>query len=574
MGQDDVQKIKERLNIKEVAESYIKIEKSGKNYKARCPFHNEKTPSFFISPERDSYYCFGCGAKGDIFSFVEHFEGVDFSTALRVLAERAGVEIKNYSKEAKDQIDRQREIMEVATVFFEFQLKMSEEAQEYLKTRGLKQKTIKEWRVGFVPGGWKNLIGHLKGKGYKEEEIERTGLIKKGDKGDFYDHFRSRIMFPIFDSAGRPIAFTGRIFGTEDDTAKYINSPETILFKKSEVVYGFHLAKSHIRRNNFSILVEGQMDTLMCHQIGYANTIASSGTALTEKQLQIVSRISPRMVIAYDSDSAGFKAGERAWQLALSLGMDIKMAPIPAGFDPADIILKKPKEWKEIIKNSKHIIEMLVDKIQEQIENNEIDERQVGKEIAERIIPYLARIESEIDKAHFVRKVSGTLGVDEEAIRAELNKFEGKTEKKVEGKDVKKGVVLREKDSLAIEKKLLGIIYWQRKATDKIIDPEKLEEDVKKILGENLTEVQNLIGDTLDVIAFTLEDSYLEDEILLRDVKELLSNLQLKYLIRRREELLIQLKESEVKGDEKRSDIIMKEIGEISKEVQKKSIKE
>lgn len=566
MGQNDVQKIKERLNIKEVAETYIKLEKSGKNYKARCPFHNEKTPSFFISPDRDSYYCFGCGAKGDIFTFVQHFEGVDFPSALKILAERAGVEIQKISPEVRKKMDRQREILETATEFFEFQLQMNEEPQEYLKKRGLKKKTIKEWRVGFVPGGWKNLLTHLKNKGYKEEEIEKVGLIKKGNKGDYYDRFRSRIMFPIFDPSGKPVAFTGRIFGPEDDMAKYINSPETVLFKKSDIIYGFHLAKSPIRKNNFSILVEGQVDVLMCHQMGYSNTIATSGTALTESQLKMISRISQRMVIAYDSDSAGFKASERAWQMALALGMDIKIAPIPNGLDPADLILKKPKEWKGVIKNSKHIVEVLIEKIQQESG----DSRQIGQEISQKIIPYLAMIESEIDKAHFLKKVSDSLNVSEEAIKAELNKYESKEGKEVVGElEQKKGFKERERDSLAIEKKLLGIIYWQKKAKDKVINPSTLEEKVKEILKDSFEEIQSEIKDILEVIAFTLEDSYAKDEILEKDVEELVSNLKLKYLIKQREKLLIELKKAESSGDEGESDKVLKKIGDISQEVQK-----
>ena len=253
MSQDNVSKIKERLGIKEVIETYIKLEKAGTNYKGRCPFHNEKTPSFFVSPDRDSYYCFGCGAKGDIFSFVQEYEGIDFINSMKMLADRAGIKLEmiNYKENSKSKI--LKEILEDTTKFFEECFQKNPEVLIYLKGRGLEEETVKEWRIGFAPNGWSNLNDYLKNKNYKETDIEKAGLIKKGEKEGYYDRFRSRIIFPITNSNGDVVAFTGRIFGPEEDTAKYLNSPETELFKKSEILYGYDKAKGNIRRNNFEI---------------------------------------------------------------------------------------------------------------------------------------------------------------------------------------------------------------------------------------------------------------------------------------------------------------------------------
>ncbi len=279
-----VQQIKERLSIEEVVSSYIKLDRAGANLKARCPFHNEKTPSFFVSPDRGSYYCFGCGAKGDIFTFIEEFEGLDFKGALKILAERAGVPLVQYNKEKEGEKERLYKAMEEATKFFEKNLVENQEALKYLRERGLENKTIRDFRIGFVKNDWRELYSHLQMIGFTDIEIEKAGLAKKTEKG-MYDRFRGRIMFPISDSSGRIIAFSGRILEDDGKSAKYLNSPETPIFNKSSVLFGIDKAKDSIRKNNFSILVEGQMDLILSHQAGFKNTVASSGTAMTDSIL-------------------------------------------------------------------------------------------------------------------------------------------------------------------------------------------------------------------------------------------------------------------------------------------------
>src|SRR3989338_9816751 len=282
-----VDKIKERLSIEDVVSSYIKLEKAGANLKARCPFHNEKTPSFFVSPNRESYYCFGCGASGDIFTFVEEFEGLDFKGENNLLSERGGISLEIYSRETKEtKNDKERiyRIMEEATEFFEGNLGENEQAQEYLKSRGLEDKTIKDFRIGYAILDCRKLYEYLRSKNFTDNEIEKAGLAKKTEKG-MYDRFRGRIIFPISDSSGRVIAFSGRIFIDDEKSAKYLNSPDTPIFSKSMVLYGLDKGKASIRKNNFSILVEGQMDLVLSHQAGYKNTVATSGTALSDSTI-------------------------------------------------------------------------------------------------------------------------------------------------------------------------------------------------------------------------------------------------------------------------------------------------
>src|SRR3989344_1155038 len=334
-----VEQIKERLSIADVVGSYMQLTRAGASLKGICPFHSEKTPSFFVSPARGSYYCFGCQAKGDIFTFVQEFEGLDFVGALRVLASRAGVTLQRLDPKMQSEYSRLYLLLEKATRFLEDELEQSTEAKEYLKHRGLSDETRKVWRIGFAPNDWRALFNHLLKEGFKPEEMEKVGLVKRaraedgspkqGDK--FYDTFRGRIMFPIQDSASRVIAFSGRILPALDDgkTGKYINSPETILFKKSEVLHGFHLAKLAIRERDGVILVEGQMDLLMAHQAGYTHTVAVSGTALTLEQLARLKRLSENVLLSLDADSAGIRASERALSLALSQGMNVKVIALP-----------------------------------------------------------------------------------------------------------------------------------------------------------------------------------------------------------------------------------------------------
>src|SRR3989344_7217096 len=313
----DVDTIKERLNITEIVSGYIKLEKAGTSFKARCPFHNEKTPSFFVSPVRQSFYCFGCGAKGDIFTFMEEVEGLDFRGALKLLAEKAGVEMEYHSSESKTEKDKICNVLEEATKFFEKELTGNNMARHYIASRGISEETIKDWRIGYAPAEWRSLCNYLQGHGHEREIILKAGLIKLKDGGsEPYDVFRDRVIFPFADQNGSIVAFSGRALSKETEP-KYLNSPETILFAKSEMLYGLDRAKDQIRKKDYAILVEGQMDLVLSHQSGVRNTVASSGTAFTRMHLERLKRLSSRIIIAFDGDLAGEKAAEKASTLGI-----------------------------------------------------------------------------------------------------------------------------------------------------------------------------------------------------------------------------------------------------------------
>ncbi len=519
MNRNTVEEIKSRLTIDEVIGSYIKIEKAGKAYKAKCPFHNEKTASFFISPDRGGYYCFGCGAKGDMFSFVEQFEGLDFKGTLKVLADRAGVEIRFESKSANDsEKDKLFGLMEDATKYYESELNKSAEAKNYLLKRGLKEQTIKDFRIGFAPQGWRNLHDHLLYKKYPVSLLDKAGLIKKAEekKDSFYDRFRGRVMFPIADSSGRIIAFSGRILVDDGKSAKYINSPETPLFDKSGVMFGLDRAKSYIRRQDYSILVEGQMDLIMSHQAGVRNTVASSGTALTDStvtrdgivnNLGVVRRLSKNIIIAFDSDSAGRKAAMRAAGIALSIGMDVKIAEITGGKDPADLVLNDPEEWKNTLRKAMPVIEFELNNVLRDTK----DKRQLSKSVYDRVYPYVAVLDGQTIKAYYVRMISEKIHVSENAVWDDLKSVEKKIHAEntgsTNGRDNGTGSPANKVSRLdLIERRLFGFLEILRN-DDKVSYDEYIDK-VKKIADSKFDEIKSKTDNILSELVFEAEVFY------------------------------------------------------------------
>jgi len=410
-----IQDIKDRLPIEEVVSRYVKLEKSGINLKGLCPFHGEKTPSFFVAPHRGSFMCFGCGKKGDIFTFVQEMEGMEFFDALKQLADQAGVTLEVQKQDTNQKKDAYT-ILEKACLVFQSYLKKDISAQEYLTQRGLTQQSINQFRIGYIPNEWNILYTELK-KSFEEKDILESGLVIKSENGRVYDRFRGRIMFPIFDSSGKVIAFTGRMLIAEQkETPKYVNSPETQLFSKSHVLYGLNFAKQAVRKHNFAILVEGQMDVIMSHQMGYPNTVASSGTAFTQDQLQMISKLTPNLLLAFDSDSAGLATTAKVWEMAINQGLDVKIAYYEASKDPADTIKEDPEVWKDIIKKAIHIIEFvarLVAKIP--------DERKRIKAYQEKILPLLKRVHTYSEKNFFINKIADILAINSAIIWSDLS---------------------------------------------------------------------------------------------------------------------------------------------------------
>lgn len=431
---NETDEIKSRLSIEEVISEYINIKKAGSGFTALCPFHNEKSPSFNISPSRGIYKCFGCGESGDIFSFVQKMDGVDFPTALKKLADRVGViitERKPIDKELKEKQNQEKlkllGILEEATKFFQINLLQNEKVKKYLKKRGVDEETAKKFKLGFAKNDWHLLQEFLIQKNFSIEDLEKVGLVKKNENGNVYDRFRNRIIFPIFDIDGNVVAFSGRDFSGVKDTAKYLNSPETLFYDKSNILYGLNFAKTEGRKRGYFILVEGQMDLIMSHKVGFENTIATSGTSLTEKHLKNLGRFSKNLIFAFDSDSAGIEASFRGFKMALKEDFDVKILDIPKGLDPADMILEDEIKWKQIVTDSKNIIDFFINKIS--LSNNNI--KQKNKEMQEKIYPFLIEIQSPIEKGAYVSKVCQAFDVEKAEVLDELKVLEKKRTREI-----------------------------------------------------------------------------------------------------------------------------------------------
>jgi DNA primase len=338
MPSPTTEQVKEKLDIVQFMREYVQLTPAGKNFKGLCPFHREKTPSFSVSPERQTWHCFGCNLGGDIFSFLMRHENIEFGEALRILAEKAGVELRRLNPAEYKFAGLLHDINAAAKNFFIEQLKQSPVAEKYLAERGLKQETIAEFELGFAPNGQEALILRLLKQKFAPEDIVRAGLAIQTERGSRFDRFRGRIMFPIHDHFGKPVGFSGRIMPQFDDgkMGKYVNSPETPVFNKSKLLYGYHITKSHIRDAGWVFLVEGQMDLLMSYQAGVKNVAASSGTALTADHLRTLRRATDQLIIGFDSDDAGVEATERAIDLAAAADFGVKVARFGEYKDPAD----------------------------------------------------------------------------------------------------------------------------------------------------------------------------------------------------------------------------------------------
>src|SRR3989344_2391497 len=430
--EDNVAKIKARLDIVDVISDYLKLQKSGVNYKARCPIHNEKTASFFISPERQTWHCFGCSRGGDMFGFIQEIEGVDFKDALKLLAEKAGVELGLFVSQSGPEKSRKEilfDICELATKFFEKQLWYSnsgKKALTYLRNRGVTDQSVTNFRIGYAPNSSDALRDFLIVSGYDSKDIFDAGLIGRNDRQQTYDRFRARIIFPIFDITHRVIGFSGRIF--EEDLpqnlatipAKYINTPQTQIYDKSSVLYGLDRARLDIKRQNKCVLVEGNLDVVLSHQVGATHAVASSGTALTENHLKIIKRYTDNLDLCFDADTAGIAATDRGVDLAIAHGMNVGIIGINEhGIkDAADYVKKYGPGWLEYInKSSRPFLDFYINF---STKLADITTALGKKLISQKILPLIKTIPNQIEQSHWLNELALVLKVKEELLTSEL----------------------------------------------------------------------------------------------------------------------------------------------------------
>jgi DNA primase len=442
----DLLEIKNRLNIVDVLGEYLRLEKAGTNWRANCPFHNEKSPSFMVSEEKQIWHCFGCQKGGDVFSFVMEMEGLEFREALKILADKAGVKLQNFNPEKQKKESRTLEILELATKFYEIQLWKGEGTKKilnYLENRGFSEKTIKNFRLGYAPKGWRNALTFLEKRGYSVDEISQTGLLveKKDAQGsgnilatnqklpaspaggstkNYYDRFRDRIMFPIADYSGRIIGFSARVAPGGDETqAKYVNTPESDVYHKSQALYGLDKAKSEIKKKDFVLLVEGNADVIAASQAGIENVVAVSGTALTETQVGILKRYTKNVKMFFDMDTAGENATKKSLKLCIANGMNVRIVSIPAGKDAADAAREDKNNFLLSVEKALPATEHFFEKIFSRYDKKNVEGK---KKITDDIFEIIKDIPDEIEKNHWIKKLSEGLEIAESILTDRLRK--------------------------------------------------------------------------------------------------------------------------------------------------------
>jgi len=419
---NQIEEIKRKVDIVALIGEYVSLKKAGRNYKALCPFHAEKTPSFVVSADRQIFKCFGCGEGGDVFAFVKRADGVEFGEAIRKLAARAGVQLKEYKPSG---IEKRRELIfsinKLAAELYNFLLtkhEVGKAALGYLHARKISDPSIKKFQLGFAPERQDLATRFFFKKGFSKEDLGAAGVSVSGDGNKNFDRFKGRVMFPIKDSQGRVVAFSGRALGSREP--KYLNSPDSIVFNKSNSLYGIDLAKGEISRQKTAILVEGNLDVISSHQVGVTNTVAPLGTALTEKQLTILRRTADKLLFGFDVDIAGGSAAKRGIELAEEAGFSVKVIELGEDKDPDLLIRKNPTVWKERIKKAVPVYDFVISVAARQSNLTEAEgKRQISKEV----LPFIAKIADEISRDHYIQKIAALLDVSEEAVRADLKKY-------------------------------------------------------------------------------------------------------------------------------------------------------
>lgn len=412
------EQIKQKLDIVDFIKSYVELKPAGRNWKGRCPFHNERTPSFIVSKDRQIWHCFGCAKGGDIFKFLMEFENLEFREALKILAEKAGIELKSLSPEEYRQFGVLYDINEAAKEYYLENFKKFPIAHDYLSKRGLKDETMEEFEVGFAPNEFDKTTTALIKKGFKVDDIIRAGISFRSDSGRVGDRFRGRIMFPIHDHSGKVIGFSGRILPELEnaDTGKYINSPETPIYNKSKILYGFWRSKKSIRESKTALLVEGQMDFLMTYQSGVKNIIATSGTALTPDHLRVLKPIADKIIISFDNDSAGVMAAERGIDLLGESDFNVAILHLGNYKDPADAAQADPAFLPNAMEEARSAMHFYFDRY---LKGNLARE----KKNIRAVLAKIKKLYSSIERASWLRELAHLAGLTEKDLREEMDKL-------------------------------------------------------------------------------------------------------------------------------------------------------
>jgi len=588
---DAVEQVKERLNVSELIGEYLKLEKAGTNYKALCPFHNEKTPSFMVNAERNFWYCFGCQKGGDIFSFLMEIEGLEFREALERLAERTGVDLPKFQKvDPKEKSQKQKlyEILELSCKFYEYQLEKSKNAvavKKYLKERKIKPSQFKEFRLGFARPGWSNLLEFLLSRKHSLADIAKSGLLVQKDgtsgaeKQDYYDRFRNRIMFPVIDVADRVVGYSARVAPGEDESsAKYVNTSQTSIYDKSRVIYGLSQAKLEIKKQNFVIIVEGNLDVIASFSAGVKNVVAVSGTALTKDQINILKRYTRNFKLCFDMDEAGQKAATKSIQLCLAEGVDAELILLPKGFkDVNDLVIEDVPAWKKAVKNSHQVMDYFFESI---FKKHDKDDPKGKKKIAHELLNIVKDISDPIEQSYWLRKLSEGLDVKEDTLTEVLDQVKVKEEKinrKQQEAQEEETIHSGKSRIVQLQERILGLVVLHSKELEEQIkkfDVDLLDEEHRKIWDKlskgDLKKISQKLGKFEAQVNFAYDKEGLEEREVdpIRDWEDICKKIN---LIRKEETLaniIKDIKVAEEKDDEESLNVLMEEFSKVTKKLE------
>ncbi len=570
-----VEEIKDKLDLVEFLKGYLDLRPAGRNFKALCPFHQEKTPSFIVSPERQIWHCFGCGEGGDVFKFLMRQENLEFHEALRVLAEKAGIELRRLSPALEREFGVLYAIQAKAAEFFKDNLASSKRAQEYLKERGLNRETIEEFSIGFAPSESDALSLHLINNGFRIEEVVRAGLAIKTEGGQYRDRFRGRIIFPLENHFGKIVGFSGRLLPEFDrgEGAKYLNSPETPIFSKSRLLYGFRASKSFIREQDSALLVEGQMDFLLTWQDGVKNIVATSGTALTLDHLKTLRRLTNKLVLAFDQDEAGQLAAERSIDLAGANDFLVSVLPLDEFSDPAEASLKKPGFIKEAVSRVSPALEYY---FRRYLTENNLSAFDKKREVIRLLLSKIKNLWSPVERNYWLKELAHRLRVSEKELAEEMEKLSGGVSREsasIQSIENEIARTPRERQELVAER-ILSLLTLKKELNESISShlafmPPLYRGAYEVIVApRHTTELSPELKDLVDLISLRSSLEMVEDNLLEKELEYLLRELELEYLkqltlVKREEVLLAEEKEDEAELAER-----LRELDGLFKKIQ------
>ncbi len=590
MPDSTLQEIKDRLNVVDVISAYIPVKKAGSNFRAICPFHHEKTGSLMISPAKQIWHCFGCQEGGDIFGFVMRYENIEFREALKILADKAGVKLPQYTSANQQVTDEKELLMRINAFAAKFYQEIlwknprGAEALAYLKKRGLTEETIKQWQIGFAPNEFHLLEQALTKKNVPLDALVKAGVSGKNERGQLYDRFRGRITFPILNYYGEVVGFSARTLEEKDATgrplAKYVNSPETVIYNKSRVVFGLNFAKTEIRKKDEVIIVEGQMDCIAAHQAGFTNVVASSGTAFTLDQVTLLGRLTKNLKFCFDADPAGLAATKRAVESYVGKEFIIKIVVIDGAKDPDELIQRNPKKFAEAVEQAPLFLDFYFD----QAFKSFFGQVEQKKLISQELLPLVRRLSDPIEQDHYIQELAERFNTTPKVLREALSQVKPAAQATPiitapEEKPAASGLTVQEKEILG---GMLQFADFFEDLRGQIViedfETAEMQQIMQLLLAGNRAAVleETVAKEALFMVESELDELGNEEDVLKRQLKKNFLMLKVQALKRRQSQMSEQIgrlqQESASGAEEKRQqlkiqmDFLNQQFAEVSRQ--------